>query len=425
MLFSTVFDYFNGLMIERRQSAGASGKGFLILSVCGNLALLGFFKYAGFSVETAGSLIYLISGGSTAHLPAVDIALPIGISFYTFQTMSYSIDVYRKDVNAQHNFIDFAAYVTMFPQLIAGPIVRYRDVGEQIAANRSGRRTENFSNGAGRFIIGLGKKVLIANQVGMLWSEISAGTPDAATAWIGALCYSFQIYFDFSGYSDMAIGLGMMLGFSFPENFDYPYTSRNITEFWRRWHMTLGGWFRDYVYIPLGGNQRGMPIQLRNIIIVWALTGLWHGAAWNFVCWGLYYGAVLILEKLFLLDLLERLPSWAGHIYTMFIVIIGWMMFAAEDFGSMAVYFKCMAGAGGNGLFSEHVVFYIESFGMLLVIAAVGCTPIPKKIVADFIGKRESLSAVIVENLFLASVLLLCLAFLTGDSYNPFLYFRF
>lgn len=451
MIFSTVFDYINGLGIERMQQKGKTGRGFLILSIVGNLAILGFFKYTDFAISSVNKLASL-------SLPLAGIALPIGISFYTFQTMSYSIDVYRGDTKAQHNIIDFAAYVTMFPQLIAGPIVRYRTIADELEANKKGGRrslrSENFGLGMQRFILGLGKKVLLANQAGALWTEISAlDHPSTALAWTGAVCYTFQIYFDFSGYSDMAIGLGRMLGFTFPENFNYPYTCSSITDFWRRWHMTLGSWFREYVYIPLGGNQRGMAVQLRNIFIVWMLTGLWHGAAWTFVCWGLYYGLILMLEKLFLLRWLDKLPGWLHHVYTLPVIVIGWVIFASDDFNMTGKLLSAMFGLNGAPLFDAQTGFYLRTCGCMLIIMAASCTRVPRAIgsymirvaavpgpdegphegpcdIASMTAPPETAPAYeklcdILKNIYLLAVFGLSLVFLVSSSYNPFLYFRF
>ncbi len=418
MIFSTVFDYFNGLGIEKAQSKGKSGKAFLILSMTGNLSLLGIFKYTNFVADTFNHILH-------ENISIPEIALPIGISFYTFQTMSYTIDVYRKDTEAQHNFIDFAAYVSMFPQLIAGPIVRYEEVASELRKRHIS--LDRFGAGAQRFILGLGKKVLLANSAGAVWDEISAmNNLSAATAIIGAVCFTFQIYFDFSGYSDMAIGLGQMLGFTFPENFDYPYESRTVTDFWRRWHMTLGRWFREYVYIPLGGNMHGSLKQLRNIFIVWALTGLWHGASWNFVCWGLYYGLILMAEKLWLLKLFEKLPQRLRpiqHLYALPLIILGWMIFAIDDMSKVTSYICSMFGV--HGAVDSSTIFYIGNCMPMLIVMAAACTSIPAKFTKRLLAAMPSKFAGLICNIYLLAVILFSLAFLVGDSYNPFLYFRF
>ena len=336
MLFSTVFDYTNARLIGHFQDAGRdkAAKTVLIVDLVGNLGILGFFKYTDFAIDNLNSLL-------NAGIPALGLALPIGISFYTFQTMSYTIDVYRGIVKPQKNILNVGAYVTLFPQLIAGPIVQYKTVEHELMYRRES--VFEASRGMQRFVVGLAKKVLIANQVGALWEQISAmSAPTAVTAWLGAIAFTFQIYFDFSGYSDMAIGLGHLFGFHFLENFEHPYESRTVTEFWRRWHISLGTWFREYVYIPLGGNRHGKARQILNLAIVWFLTGLWHGASWNFVLWGLYYAVLLILEKLFLLRWLDKAPKWVGHVYTIFAFIMGWVLFAITDFAQLGQYVSAM-----------------------------------------------------------------------------------
>lgn len=432
MLFSTVFDYTNGRLIEyfRAQNSPGKMKAALVVDLCGNLAILGFFKYADFFIGNLNSV-------TGAGLSLLHIALPIGISFYTFQTMSYTIDVYWGKVPAQHNILDFATYVVLFPQLIAGPIVQYKTIADEL----SGRKNSlvDFSEGAFRFAVGMGKKVLLANQIGALWNEISGMSElTAATAWLGAIAYSFQIYFDFSGYSDMAIGLGRMFGFHFLENFNFPYMAGSITEFWRRWHISLSSWFKEYVYIPLGGNRKGMPRQILNLLIVWMLTGLWHGANWNFVLWGLYYGVLLIIEKLFLLRWLEKLPAWLGHVYSMFLVVIGWTIFAQTDMHALSGYLKAMFGVGVAAVNSDF--FYLLSCNGVLLVILVICSAdhrawlriLPKRRgqvpVSDgnIFDEVQSSSVLTLAKPALMLVLLaLSYAFLVGDSYNPFLYFRF
>ena len=335
MLFSTVLDYCCGLTVEKYRGTVRAKIG-LFVSVITNLSLLCFFKYADLLISTLSHIL-----GST--FPLLNLPLPIGISFYTFQTMSYTIDVYRGDARAQKNILSFGAYVSLFPQLVAGPIIRYQTIADQLE-----ERTHSFDKfGAGvrRFICGLGKKVLLANNIGLLWNTIS--TADSLTfvsAWLGIIAFGFQVYFDFSGYSDMAIGLGKMFGFEFSENFNYPYCSKSVTEFWRRWHISLGLWFRDYVYIPLGGNRKGLILQLRNIAIVWLLTGFWHGAAWNYVLWGVFYGVLLIFEKLFLLDILKKAPLLVGHIYTLLCISISWVLFAFETPKKIRTFLHAMSG---------------------------------------------------------------------------------
>ena len=437
MLFSTVFDYTNGILIEHFQKKNCPGKAkvVLIIDLCGNLGILGFFKYADFFIGNLNTI-------TGAGLLLLHIALPIGISFYTFQTMSYTIDVYRKVVPAQHNILNFATYVTLFPQLIAGPIVQYKTVAKELAHRKVS--LEDFSEGAFRFSIGLAKKVLLANQIGSLWDTISQlHQMSAATAWLGAIAYSFQIYFDFSGYSDMAIGLGRMFGFHFLENFNFPYMSKTITEFWRRWHISLSSWFREYVYIPLGGNRKGMARQLFNIMVVWMLTGLWHGANWNFVMWGVYYGILLMIEKLFLLKWLNKAPAWIGHIYSMFLVVIGWTIFAQTDMSQLTTYLKTMFGIGVRGVDSDF--FYFLSCNAVLLVLLVICSIDHrfwlKKLIArgsmknaDGEGEKEgsiyniavdSVRFTVAKSVIMLVLLIVSFAFLVGDSYNPFLYFRF
>lgn len=409
MVFSMALNYAAGLLTAAHRERGR-----LIIAVntVVNLSILIFFKYYDFIVSN----LHFIS-----FLHPLGITLPIGISFYTFQAMSYPIDVYRGDADVQRNFISFGSFVSLFPQLIAGPIIRYKSIADQLSARQCDIR--RFSAGVSRFCVGLAKKVLLANNIGALWDMYALRDPSglsAAGAWLGAIAFSFQIYFDFSGYSDMAIGLGRMLGFEFSENFDYPYISRSITEFWRRWHISLGTWFRDYVYIPLGGNRRGIMRQLLNICIVWALTGIWHGASWNFLLWGVYYALLLMLEKLFLLRILDRAPRAVGHIYSLLLVVLGWVLFSVEDLGGCLGYLRAMFG-GAGGLASSEVLYYLKSFGPVLAVLTVASTPLPKKLYSRL---PEAVSRVLTPVLT-AAALLLCTAYLVDSSYNPFLYFRF
>lgn len=404
MLFSTIFDYGNGLAIEKCLSSGRkrAARAVLLLSVAGNLGILGFFKYSNFFIETVNAV-----GGM--DFPLLELSLPIGISFYTFQTMSYTIDVYLGQAGAQKNLVQFGAYVAMFPQLVAGPIVKYKDISGQLADRNV--TAERFSYGISRFITGLSKKVLLANNIGMVWEQISGGNLavlSAAEAWIGAAAFSFQIYFDFSGYSDMAIGLGELFGFHFQENFNHPYRSKSMTEFWRRWHISLGTWFREYVYIPLGGSRKGMKRQLLNLLIVWCLTGLWHGASWNFLVWGLYFGVFLTAEKLFLLRRLEALPGWVSHAYCLIFVAVSWVIFAFDSMADVCTYVKSMFGLGSGGWIGEAALYYGETWGVFFVVCAL-CS------LGIFKMKRAFLPV-----LFAASI-----CFLAGGTYNPFLYFRF
>lgn len=420
MLFSTVFDYLNGLLVTHFQQKGRNKAAFtvVIVSVIVNLGLLGVFKYMNLVCDTLNQIFSL-------SISCKKLALPIGISFYTFQTMSYTIDVYRNDAKAQRNIIDFGTYVAMFPQLIAGPIVRYKTVAEQMQ-NRS-INLEAFSYGCFRFCVGLGKKVLLANTVGFLFSQIAdykeAGLP-MLTAWLGILCFALQIYFDFSGYSDMAIGLGAIFGFHFLENFNYPYISKSITEFWRRWHISLGTWFKEYVYVPLGGNRKGQLRQMFNIFIVWGLTGLWHGASWNFLYWGLYFAVLLIIEKLFLQKYIEKLPAIFQHIYALIFIFGGWTIFAFPDLSLGKTYYKAMLGLGAGGIINTHTITLLWQNASILVIALIACTRLPQKLAAKLCRKQEALLEA-GKLLWMVIIFLLSIAYLVNDSYNPFLYFRF
>ena len=425
MLASIVINYCLAIAIGRNKEKNNEhgAKLMLIIDIAANLGILGFFKYTDFVIET-------VNGLAGTDLGLLGIALPIGISFYTFQTMSYVIDVYRGKVGAQKNLLILATYITLFPQLIAGPIVRYSDVENQLKLRSSG--LDMISSGIRRFVIGFAKKILIANQMAVIWEEIYALVvagehPGAALTWFGAVAFTFQIYFDFSGYSDMAIGLGRILGFEYLENFNYPYISQTITEFWRRWHMSLSSWFKEYVYIPLGGNRKGLPRQIINIAIVWALTGLWHGASWNFVLWGVYYGILLIFEKLFLLKVLDKIPdklSFIRHIYALVLVVLGWVLFNITDFSILGQYLSEMfaGGAGDHAIIS----YYVSSRGILMVIAAICSTPLIEKL----FNKMDSFlmfytTKDMAETFLLVILFIMSIAFLVSGSYNPFLYFRF
>ena len=416
MFLSIGIDYTHGMLVEKYKRRGndRGARWAVASSVIFNLALLFFFKYWDF---VAGSLQAI----GFSFMPKLGLSLPIGISFYTFQTMSYTIDVYRGLVPPQRNIIDFGAYVTLFPQLIAGPIVQYKTVAYDLEHRRE--NLAEASEGLQRLVIGLGKKVLIANQMGAIWEEIAAmSDPTAATAWLGAIAYTFQIYFDFSGYSDMAIGLGHFFGFHFLENFNYPYESRSVTEFWRRWHISLSTWFREYVYIPLGGNRKGKGRQLVNIAIVWLLTGLWHGASWNFVLWGVYYAALLLLEKTFLLKWLDKAPRFVGHVYTCLCFVLGWVLFAITDFSALGAYLGHMfSGALADGT----TAYLLRCDWLVLALAVVGCTSLPRRL---WEKRERAMTPALSDGLrtvWVAVVLLVSIAFLVGDSYNPFLYFRF
>jgi len=420
MLFSTVVDYTHGRLLGRFRGRRAA-KGILLSSVFINLFVLCFFKYADFLIGTLNSLAGI-------SLPLLKLPLPIGISFYTFQTMSYTIDVYRGEAKVQKNLLDFGVYVTMFPQLIAGPIVKYRDVEERLHC-----RSVNLlaiSAGLKRFCVGMAKKVLLANQIGELWvlvSEMNFREISVLTAWLGVAAFAFQIYFDFSGYSDMAIGMGEMLGFSFPENFKYPYISASVTEFWRRWHISLGSWFREYVYIPLGGNRKGRGRQLFNILVVWMLTGIWHGAGWNFLLWGLWYAVALMLEKLFLGKPLSWLPKGVGILYTLVVVLFGYVLFALEDPTGILQYFGAMTGSAG-GLFDRQALYLCGQYAVLFLICVVGATPLPHMLTERLEKNRTGAGIALYrfgEKLIPGALLLLSIAGIVETSYNPFLYFRF
>ena len=417
MLLSVLINYSFGLLIERKQQKLLM----LVICVAANLLILGYFKYFNFFVEIWNGL-----AGSTVQLSVRTAALPIGISFYTFQTMSYTIDVYRNDADVQKDFIAFGAYVALFPQLVAGPIVQYKTVADQLKGRRES--VDLFCNGIFRFVAGLGKKVLIANQMGMLWEEIAAMDArglTTATAWLGILAFTFEIYFDFSGYSDMAVGLGAMFGFTFPENFDYPYESKSITEFWRRWHISLGTWFREYVYIPLGGNRKGIARQFINIAIVWFLTGLWHGAYWNFILWGIYYGILLIVEKTLWKRFLVKLPAIIGHIYTMLAVIFGWSLFAWQDMADSKAFMGTMFFQTEAGLANQQTMYLAYSYFCIILIAAVFSSQIPKKIITARLFPEGTIRRELAGMVFVAAVSAACIAMLVNSSYNPFLYFRF
>jgi len=421
MLFSTMSDYVHGRLINRYRGKKRATF-FLVTSIVINLLLLGFFKYADF-------LILSVNKVAGTAFPLLNLPLPIGISFYTFQTMSYSIDVYRGEAKVQKNLLDFGVFVTMFPQLIAGPIVKYKQIQEEIHE----RKVDvcQISYGVKRFVTGLAKKVLLANNIGVLWSEISAlnyGEISMLTAWLGIFAFAFQIYFDFSGYSDMAIGLGACLGFAFPENFNYPYISASVTEFWRRWHMTLSGWFREYVYIPLGGNRKGMGRQLLNILIVWILTGIWHGAGVNFLLWGLWFALFLILEKIFLRKVLKVLPAGFGGIYTCLVVLFGWVLFEIPTWDGIWGFVQAMVGVNGAGLFDSQGLFLGREYLVLFAVAVVASTPLIKNVVQRMEHSRTSVGMALYrfgEKVIPAILLFLSIAYIVDASYNPFLYFRF
>lgn len=423
MIVSILVSYTGGILVDRFKTQGKrrAARAALLGSSVVSLSLLGFFKYADFLIGTVDSL-------TGAGINLLKIALPIGISFYTFQTMSYTIDVYRGEAKVQKNLISFGAYVTMFPQLIAGPIVQYKTIDRQLRTRKE--TAGQFAYGIHRFMIGLGKKVLLANNAGALWDTVSSMEHTqipVVMSWMGLAAYTFQLYFDFSAYSDMAIGLGHMFGFRFLENFNYPYISKSITEFWRRWHISLSTWFRDYVYIPLGGNRIGVWKHIRNILVVWMLTGIWHGASWNFVLWGLYYGILLLIEKFVLGEYLKKLPGVFQHIYCMFFVMLGWNLFVFDDMSAGISFARALFGTYGAGFCSRETLYLLYNNAVLMVLLILGSTQLPARagnwICAKLRGKETILT--IVKNVFYVGIFLLSVAWLVDASYNPFLYFRF
>ena len=414
MLLSIGIDYIHGMLVHffRVRGNEPGARIAVASSIIFNLAILFVFKYWDFSARS-------LQAAGFGILPVLNISLPIGISFYTFQTMSYTIDVYRGDSRVQKNIIHFGTFVTLFPQLIAGPIIKYKDLDEQLGSRV--HSLEMFASGVLRFVTGLAKKLLLANNLGQLWDALKSLPAEGLTvagAWLGAAAFAFQIYFDFSGYSDMAIGLGRMFGFEFMENFNYPYISRSITEFWRRWHISLSTWFREYVYIPLGGNRCSRGRWLLNLLMVWAATGIWHGASWNYLIWGLYFYVLLILEKLLLGKYLQKLPMIFQHLYLIVLVLISWAIFALEDFGQLFAYLGTMGGLLGAPFVDGQTVYYLRNFLPILVIAAIGSTPLA----ADLYSRITSRT---LRLILLTLGLLLCTAYVVASTYNPFLYFRF
>lgn len=417
MVLSTLIDYCAGLVMHRFDGSKLIRKTALIISVVMNLSLLGVFKYSGFAVELFNSFTGL-------SVPKPGLPLPIGISFFTFQSMSYTIDLYRRSITVQKNPVNFAAFVTMFPQIVAGPIVRYDDIAAEL--NKRKINIAGFEKGAGIFICGLAKKVLIANSVGSAWDTVKAmdySALDSQTAWLGILAFTLQIYFDFSGYSDMAVGLGHMLGFSFPKNFNYPYMSLSISEFWRRWHMTLGGWFRSYVYIPLGGNRNGALKTIRNLLIVWFLTGLWHGASANFVIWGVYYGIIIIAEKLITRERLGKLPKAFKYILTMLLVVVGWVIFEISSPSQELAFIGAMLRPGTP---ADRIGFMslTKNYAAVFIVGAVAATSLPHRLYDAALSKYPKLTHWFMTAAGTA-VFIICIAYLVDADYNPFLYFNF
>ena len=420
MLISSITDWIWSLLIEHFRAKGNEKitKWFLVGSLVVNLGLLGFFKYADFFIVNINALF-------GTGIPLTGVHLPIGISFYTFQTLSYTIDVYRGRASAQKNFISFATFVCLFPQLIAGPIVRYTDVEKELDSRK--HSLEDFSLGIRRFCVGLGKKVILANAMGELCKILLESDGNSLLMyWLYAVAFSLQVYLDFSAYSDMAIGLGRILGFKFPENFNYPFISKSITEFWRRWHMTLGGWFRDYIYFPLGGSRTTTLKWLRNILIVWFVTGFWHGAEWNFILWGLYFGVLLVIEKLFLGGVLKKCPAFVQHVYVLFVTLVSFVIFSVESMDKLPVFLGGLFGAGINGIVDSVTLYTLDSFFVLLVLCIIASTPLPKKLFERFSETKVGEKVLVVaEPVGIAFLLLLSTALLVDGSYNPFLYFRF
>ena len=421
MVVLILINYVSGLLMERFEGHTGLRRVVLVFSIVGSLSMLVFFKYTNFLINSLNAL----AGLSIAPVAGLEV-LPLGISFYTFQTMSYSIDVYRQDVKTEHNIIDFGAYVVMFPQLIAGPIVKYRDVSNQLHVYEGRITLDRIEQGVSLFVFGLAKKVLLADAIGQLWTDIigvkgsttaAIGLANASTplVWLGVIAYSLQLYFDFSGYSMMGIGMGKMLGFDFPDNFNLPYISRSITEFWRRWHMTLSGWFREYVYIPLGGNRKGKARQIFNLFIVWLLTGIWHGANWNFICWGLYYFVLLMIEKLFLLPYLEKGKIWP-HVYTLFLVVVGWAMFVGNEYGVEfgLLFQKLFVWSSGVS-----PLYYLRNYLVVLILSVLCCTEFPKKL------WDEMQQVTWTRVLTVATLFVLSIAYVIGSDSHPFLYFNF
>lgn len=418
MCISIMLNYCIGYFLDKNSTSRQKQKLFLIISLVFNLGCLAYFKYFGMLIST----ITTVSGW---NLNAAAPALPIGISFYTFQALSYVIDLYRGKIKSQKSPILFALYISMFPQLVAGPIVNYADIESQLVDRRMNLR--KFSSGLRRFLCGLAKKVLLANNIGLLWSEVKAmpGTEiSVLMAWAGIIAFTLQIYFDFSGYSDMAIGLGKMFGFHFKENFRYPYVSQSISEFWRRWHISLGSWFKEYVYIPLGGNREGKWKLLRNLLIVWFLTGLWHGASWNFVIWGLYFGTLILIERLFLHKRMKRWPKAVRIIYSLLLVVIGWVFFEFTNLTDALNYLGILLGAGDNVLIDVQTIAKLEQYTVLYLICIIAATPLPKKLALSLIRIQCNIYK-IAANVYYCILMFFLTAYMVGSTYNPFIYFRF
>lgn len=418
IILSILINYIGALQIVKNSSDTEKRKFIFITLLLIDISILFFFKHYGFIISSIGSLFGI-------DLVIRDIPLPLGISFYTFQQISYIIDVYTKKTKVQKNLINFAAYITMFPQLIAGPIVKYNDIESQLK-NRNENLTQ-FSSGVHRFIIGLGKKVLLANSIGAIWSEIKViplNEISILTSWIGIIAFALQIYFDFSGYSDMAIGLAKMFGFEFLENFNYPYISKSVTEFWRRWHISVGTWFREYLYIPLGGNKKGNLIQIRNLFVVWFTTGLWHGASFNFIAWGIYFGVILFIEKIIFKNILNKLPSFLCHIYTLILVLIGWVIFDMNTLSSAMEYISIMFGLSNNLVVDKLSLFILSNNIVILLIGIICSTTLLPNVFKKLRCSLKKSNIFIIISMYLI-IFILSISYLVGESFNPFLYFRF
>lgn len=418
IIFSIAFNYISALLIDKYREQKKVAHIVLIISIIINLVILSFFKYYGFVVDNINELFNL-------NIVVSPPPLPVGISFYTFESISYIIDVYLEKVSVQKNIISYGAYITIFPHLVAGPIIKYGDIANQL--NNRKENLEMFGEGAELFITGLAKKVLLANNIALLWNNIKAipvQEISILSAWLGIIAFTFQIYFDFSGYSDMAIGLGKMFGFNLIKNFNYPYISRSVTEFWRRWHISLGSWFREYVYIPSGGNREGRLKQYRNIFIVWFLTGLWHGASWNFIFWGLYFGIFVTIEKIFLLKWLKNRPRFIGHIYTLIVIIVGWGLFEFKNISESTTFIATMFGFGTHILVDNRTLYYLYTNAILFIVLTVCSTPLSIKIVS-YIRERFNIVGSIFVPLVYLLLIFLSTAYLVNESYNPFLYFKF
>lgn len=409
LIFSSVVDYLNGLFIYKYKDSNKK-KIFLLLSIIINVGVLFIFKYSNFIISNINSIFNI-------NIPNGNIPLPLGISFFTFQTMSYSIDVYRGKFNPEKNFINFMTYVTMFPQLVAGPIVKYDEIKDELHNKKLS--LNNVSEGLFIFVIGLIKKVLLANNLGYIYTILFSDITNASllSSWLCLLCFTLQIYFDFSGYSDMASGLGKILGFNYPKNFNYPYITQSITDFWRRWHMTLSSWFKDYVYIPLGGNRCSKVKNTRNILIVWLLTGIWHGASWNFLFWGLYFGIILILEKTILKRILDKIPTFIKHIYAIFLIMIGWAIFSVNNMSEFTLFIQKLFI--NKNIIDNNFIFYLREYYIFIVFGIIFSTPIIK--LKLFKNKCFMLLGYIITFI----LFIICISYLISDSYNPFLYFRF